>query len=76
MVLHWDGKLLPEITNGEKVDRLPIIVSQRDTEQLLSVPKLSNGCGDQIAAVVSEQIQKWQLTEKIQAVCFDTTAAI
>lgn len=40
LVVHWDGKLLPDITGHEKVDRLPIVVIQENTEQLIAVPKL------------------------------------
>lgn len=74
MVLHWDGKLLPEITGNDKVDRLPIVVSQENTEQLLAVPKLSSGTGYEISSAVFEQINNWQLKDKVQAICFDTTS--
>jgi len=43
LVVHWDGKLLPDISgNHEKVDRLPILVSGRGVERLLNVPKFPN----------------------------------
>lgn len=45
IVLHWDGKLLPNICGKEKVDRLPVIVSFDETTQLLGVPKLESGTG-------------------------------
>lgn len=56
------------------MDRLPIIVTQEDTEQLLAVPKLSSGSGLEIATAAFEQMNQWKLTNKIQGVCFDTTA--
>lgn len=74
-MVHWDGKLLPEITGRDKVDRLPIVVTQEDTEQLLAVPKLSSGTGNSIATNVFEQLNQWQLLDKVQAACFDTTAS-
>ncbi|KAG7157996.1 hypothetical protein Hamer_G014874 [Homarus americanus] len=44
LVVHWDGKLLPETAGGkETYDRLPIIVSYEENEQLLNVSKLPNG---------------------------------
>ncbi|KAE9521581.1 hypothetical protein AGLY_018045, partial [Aphis glycines] len=44
LILHWDGKLLPDITHGKlKVDRLPVIVSFEGITQLLGVPKLKSG---------------------------------
>lgn len=75
LVVHWDGKLLPDITGHDKVDRLPILVTQEETEQLIGVPKLKSGTGEEIASNVFNQLNIWQLIEKIQAVCFDTTAA-
>ena len=39
-VVHWDGKLLPALTDKEIVDRLPVILSNCDSEQLLGVPVL------------------------------------
>lgn len=74
-MLHWDGKLLPNITGREKVERLPILVSQDKNEQLLGVPKLKNGTGAEIASAVFDEISGWELLEHIQAICFDTTAS-
>lgn len=75
-MLHWDGKLLPEITGStaEKVERLPIVVTQEGVEQLIGVPKLKSGRGNDIAIAVFEELKNWRLTDKIQAVCFDTAA--
>lgn len=46
LVVHWDGKLLPDITGKQKVDRLPVIVTGLETEQLLGVPKITSGTGE------------------------------
>lgn len=73
LVVHWDGKILPEITGRDKVDRLPIVVKQEDTEQLIGVPKLTSGTGNAIASSVFELLNL--LLEKFQAACFDTTAS-
>lgn len=44
LVLHWDGKLLPDIVSGvEKVDRVAIIVSGGGHEKLLAVPAITKG---------------------------------
>ena len=37
LVVHWDGKTLPDITGSEQVDRLPVLVSGFQVEQLLGV---------------------------------------
>ena len=53
LVVHWDGKLLPDISgNHEKVDCLSILVSGRGVEHLLNVPKLPNSTGEAMANAV------------------------
>ncbi|KAG0696641.1 hypothetical protein GWK47_026471 [Chionoecetes opilio] len=52
LVVHWDGKLIPDLTGKKKVDRLPILVSFRGKSKLLEVPKLPSGTGDAQAQAV------------------------
>ena len=40
LVVHWDGKLMEDITGNKHVDRLPVIVSGEGTSQLLGAPKV------------------------------------
>src|SRR6218665_2466655 len=76
LVVHWDGKLLPDISgNHEKVDRLPILVSGRGVERLLNVPKLPNDTGEAMANAVVAAINNWHLVENVKALSFDTTAS-
>jgi hypothetical protein len=76
IVLHWDSKLLPDITYGKSnVDRLPVIVSFEGITQLLGVPKLKYGTGEQQANSIFDIINDWGVTNKIQALCCDTTAS-
>lgn len=50
LILHWDGKLLPDIVHGkQKVDRVAILVTGGGTEKLLAVPQLGRGTGDEQA---------------------------
>ncbi|XP_050524055.1 uncharacterized protein LOC126895832 [Daktulosphaira vitifoliae] len=74
-VVHWDGKLLPSLTSKDLVDRLPIIISSGDHEQLLGVPKLSEGTGEEQAIKVYESIEEWGLKNSVVAVCCDTTSS-
>ena len=74
VVIHWDGKLLPDITGQTKVGRLPIILSGVNTQQLLGVPKLSRGTGLQQALAIYEAINEWNVSDRIKAMCFDTCA--
>ncbi|KAL4113867.1 hypothetical protein QTP88_017425 [Uroleucon formosanum] len=76
LVLHWDGKLLPDITYGKsKADRLPVIVSFEGITQLLGVPKLKSGTGEQQANAIFDIINDWGVTNKVQALCCDTMAS-
>jgi hypothetical protein len=47
LLLHWDGKLLPDIS-GKKVtvDRIAILVTGGGEEMLLGVPKIGRGTGE------------------------------
>ncbi|GBM49622.1 hypothetical protein AVEN_249001-1 [Araneus ventricosus] len=47
--VHWDGKLIPALNMRDlKSERLPIIVTYKDEEKLLGVPKLENSSGKRI----------------------------
>ena len=66
--IHWDGKMLEDITGKSMVERLPILVSGYQTEKLLCVPKLEKGTGKCIAEAVSNAI-KTGSSLKILNVC-------
>ncbi|KAG5887469.1 hypothetical protein JTB14_017324 [Gonioctena quinquepunctata] len=67
--------MLPDITGRDKVDRLPIILSGVNTQQLLGVPKLERGTGLNQATVIKDTINEWNVSDRIKAMCFDTCAA-
>ena len=73
-VIHWDGKLLQAVTGKEMVDRLPIIITNGDSEQILAVPFLESGTGAFTAGAVYETLCEWGLRDIVKACCFDTTA--
>jgi hypothetical protein len=75
LVIHWDGKLLPDLTGKEKVDRLPVIVSGEGVSQLLAVPKLRTGTGQAQADAVADVVRQWGVAEDLAGMCFDTTAS-
>lgn len=74
LVVHWDGKILPNIFGSGKVDRLPVLVSGDGNEKLLGVPKLTAGTGENEADAVHSLLEKWNITESVQAMSFDTTS--
>jgi len=74
LVLHWDGKLLPDLCGKQTVDRLPIVITNGDNEQLLGVPKLLHGTSKAQAEAIYQLLVEWGLKDHVKAMCFDTTA--
>ncbi|KAE8741806.1 hypothetical protein FOCC_FOCC012668 [Frankliniella occidentalis] len=62
--LHWDGKLLPDVDGGEKVDRLPVLLTGNGKEILLGVPKIVAGTGLQQAIAVTDLVKKYELVDR------------
>ncbi|XP_076298843.1 uncharacterized protein LOC143217957 [Lasioglossum baleicum] len=75
VTLHWDGKLLPALESKEKIDRLPILITCSGIEQLLGIPALLSGSGKDQASAVHNLVEEWDLGEKVQALCCDTTSS-
>ncbi|XP_062557080.1 uncharacterized protein LOC134221932 [Armigeres subalbatus] len=73
LVVHWDEKLLHDLTGTDKVERLPVLVSSGANVQLLGVPKLSSGTGERQANEVCKLMNAWELSDRICAMGFDTT---
>ena len=75
LLLHWDGKLLPDINGGKKkVDRIAILVTGGGVEKLMGVPKIDRGTGEQQADACMKAIKDWKLEELVQGLDFDTTS--
>lgn len=73
-VVHFDGKILPDISGKNKVDRLPVIVSNKNGDQLLGVPRIQFH-GKEICSAVLNIISDWGLLNNVQAISCDTTAS-
>lgn len=73
--MHWDGKLLPEIFGKDKVERLAVVITAENVEKLLGIPKINDGTGAAIAESILRFLHKWKMTDLVEMVCFDTTAA-
>ncbi|KYN05953.1 hypothetical protein ALC62_03109, partial [Cyphomyrmex costatus] len=76
LVVHWDGKILPE-TSGTSihVDKLAITVSGANSDKLLGIISLERSTGEAQADAVIGMLKKWNLESRIIAMSFDTTAA-
>ncbi|CAH1106985.1 unnamed protein product [Psylliodes chrysocephalus] len=63
LVIHWDGKHLPDITGRSFVERLPIIISTEKETKILSIPKLENSTGRAMADAVFDVLQEYGISE-------------
>ena len=73
LTVHWDGKLLPDITSREMVDRLPVLVSGADVQQLLGIPRIAAGYRrDAQKTAILQCLDDWNLRSKTKCLCFDT----
>ena len=75
--LHWDGKLVPDIS-GEKKERLGILVSGVPTAEegkVLGIPVIDSSKGADQAKVTFNLAQQWGLCDNVRALVFDTTAS-
>lgn len=77
VVLHWDGKLLPDISgSGEHADRIAVVVTAEDgVEFLLGVPATTDSTGKNVAALVMKEAEAAGVIDKIIGFGFDTTAS-
>lgn len=75
LVVHWDGKLLKDITGNDHVDRLPVIVTGEGISKLLNVAKLSSGTGEAQAKAVCDSLREWDLEQRVIGISFDTTSS-
>ncbi|GBM82652.1 hypothetical protein AVEN_200557-1 [Araneus ventricosus] len=71
--VHWDGTALN--VRDLKSERLPIIVTYKDEEKLLGVPKLENSSGKEQAMAVWNVLKDWRLEDKAQILYSDTTSS-
>ena len=61
------------LTNGEGVDRLPILVSGGGVCKLLAA-SVTDGKAKPRTTTIMKVINEWNLQDRIAALCFDTTA--
>nr|CAH7722161.1 unnamed protein product [Callosobruchus chinensis] len=76
VTVHRDGKLLPGLdVRSSKEERLPILISFGEKEQLLAVPKLESSSGQDQAKAILTALHDWDLEDKVQIMCCETTAS-
>src|SRR6218665_1318388 len=68
--------LLSAIAGGaRKEDQVAIIVTSHEMERLIAIPKVDKGTGEEVAKAASASLLEWDISDKIVAMSFDTTAA-
>ena len=50
LVVHWNGKIMEDLSSKQYVDRLPVYVMGEGICQLLGVPKLTSDTGEEQAS--------------------------
>lgn len=77
LMVHWDGKILPNHTGGLElhVDRLPVALSgiPFNGDIILAIEKLIEGTGLVQAQHIHKVLEKYQVANRVQLCCFDTT---
>jgi len=75
-LLHWDGKLLPDITGSkETVDRIAVLVTGGGEEMLLGVPKIGCSTGKQQAEACLTTLDEWGIRQQIRGLVLDATVS-
>ena len=76
LLLHWDGKLLPDITaSRETVERIAVLVTDAGEEMLLGMPKIGRGTDKHQAEACLTSLDDWDIRQQIHGLVFDTTAS-
>jgi len=71
LLLHWDGKLLPNITGSkETVDRIAVLVTAGGGVMLLGVPKIGRCTGKQQAEACLTTLDEWGIHQQICGLVF------
>lgn len=73
--VHWDGKILSDITSRDNFDRLSNLVSENGVNKFFGIPKLITGTGEAIANVIMVTLFDWAITHHILVLSFDNTAS-
>lgn len=75
LIVHWDGKMLPDLVGCNKVERIAVLVSYNDTAKLLGAPTIPSSSGKNIAAAVHNLLTAWNIADRVTGMGFDTTSS-
>lgn len=61
LIVHWDGKLMEDLTMNKRICCLSFLVFGHGRIQLLCVPKLTSGTDHDVATAVVCALDEWGL---------------
>src|SRR5678815_3930275 len=67
VVVHWNGKLLPDVLKTEQKERIAVVISYGENEQLLGVTVADTSTGEEQALTVYECLEEWDVSHTIKA---------
>ena len=73
--INFDGKLLPDLNDVKKVNRLAVVLVQESVSNILGIIKTDNSKGRTEAEAVKATLDKWYIALNIIAFCSDMTEA-
>ena len=71
-MLHWDGKMFPEIRGGRSMDRIAVLVIGYGHEKL---PNVSDGTGGEASPSCIDLVQEPHVPERMKLSSLDTSAS-
>ena len=77
MTIHFDGKIVNELTAGKQLrkDRIVVLVRIDGKTELLGIPPIESSSGDNQKQAIFELMEFFGLEDKVKCICFDTTSA-
>ena len=71
-MLHWDGKMFPEIRCGRSMDQIVVLVIGYGHEKL---PDVSDGTGGEAGPSCIDLVQEHHVPERMKGMSLDTSAS-
>ena len=73
--INFDGKLLPNLEGFSSVNRLAVVLVQKEENKILCIASTDDSTGKTEAESVKKSLDDWQLTSYIVSMGFDTTSS-
>lgn len=67
LVVHWDGKFIPDLIGRSVSDRIAILVSYDGTSKFLGSPMIKPSTGANIADAVYKKLVEWKIADRVTA---------